>query len=167
MMRRFAVLAAALVALTGAAHAAPPTKAELLQKAGEGAAACAQSMPDRRQTGEALSAVGYKLDEATGPFKAYTALGKRVVVVITGNKPGNQGCIVLASGMTVPEAEALIQPWVVLTGARPATISDSPAGRFEKGWIGTFKGGPVELGIAKHISTPIVRGAAIVARSVE
>lgn len=158
----FVVLATAMPAL-----AAPPSKAEVLQKAAEGAAACGQAMPDPRRIGAALNAAGYKLDEGGGTYKAYTALGKRVVVIISGNRPGNDGCAVIASGMTVSEAEALIQPWVAMSDARPGPIGDSPRGSFEKGWIGVLRGRPFDFGINKEIRFPIIRGAAIVARSLD
>ncbi len=157
-------LIAALVLLASALPSlAAPSRTELLNKAAEGAAVCAQSMPDTQRTGDALRASGYNLDEGTGDLRAYTALGKRVVVLITGKRSSNQACVVLVSGMTMAEAEALIQPWLATSGAKPVP----PSRKLEKTWLGTFKGGLVELGIAKKINTPIVRGAAIVARAMK
>ena len=155
-------LIAALVLLASALPSlAAPSRSELLNKAAEGAAVCAQSMPDTQRTGDALRASGYGLDEATGDYRLYAALGTRVIVLITGQKPGSKGCLLLVSGMTVPEAEALIRPWLAASDAKPMQTRS----RVEKGWSGTLKGRPVELGILKEINLPIVRGAAIVVRS--
>lgn len=151
----------AALAFAGAADAAPPARTEVLGKAAEGAAICAAAMPDSRATSSALVANGFSLADANGPLKAYSALGNRVVVMISSPTRRDKVCLVAVGSLSEAEALQLINPWLDQSQASPVQV----VGGFTHGWLGSFKGGPIELAITRNTDLFYFTGRAILART--
>ena len=158
-----AVLAAtaALMALM-ASPALAEAKPERLAVAAQGAQAC-QNLPDTRATTAALKAAGFVTAEANGQLKVFTDRSRKVMVGITTDQNKRIACVVSTDGLSEAQAASLIQPWVAAAGAKPAAVGTGSI--YAASWSGSFKGGPVELLIAKTDNVVTFRGAAIVARS--
>ncbi|AGT09647.1 hypothetical protein [Paracoccus aminophilus] len=164
MLRNLALTLFMALPLVGTAHAAPPTREELLTKAAQGAAVCAKEMPDSRDTSRALVANGFKMADADGPFKAYSALGNRVVVLITTPSNRKVACLVAVSKMSEAEALQLISPWLRLANAKPIPLK--PNARVTHAWLGVFKKSVIDLAITPNDDLYYFTGRAIVAREV-
>ncbi|MFH5775709.1 hypothetical protein ACHFJ0_15765 [Paracoccus sp. NGMCC 1.201697] len=163
MLRRLVILAIAALSLAGSASAAPIDRSALLAKAVEGAKVCAQTMPDSRATSEALKGLGFKLSDANGPLKAYTAFNNKVVVALTSPSNHSEACIVAVGKLTDAEAMQLLQPWLAASAAQPIPVN----GKFTHAWRGKFRGGPIELAITRNTNLYYFTGRAILARTAQ
>ncbi|MEE2862175.1 MAG: hypothetical protein ACU0DH_04340 [Paracoccus sp. (in: a-proteobacteria)] len=141
----------AVLAMAAAVIQAAPALAQsvhhqaALVKAVVAAQACADHMPDRRATSEVLRSRGFKPREAQSGLKAFTAVDQRTVVLLTHSGDTVDPCAVTVRRMSLSEAEALIQPWVTISDAKPYAVQQSS---FDRIWLGTFKGTPIELSIS-------------------
>lgn len=132
-----------------------------LAKAEVAAQVCADHMPDRRATMNALRSQGFKPQAGSG-LKASTAADPRTVVLLTHDGDTVDACAVTVRRMSLSEAEALIQPWVTNSDATPYAVHQSS---FDRIWVGTFKGTPVELSIELNNDLNLMRGTTIMARA--
>lgn len=153
---------AALAALGMSSGAIAAAKPEHLALAAQAAKAC-EAMPDSRSTTRNLKALGFKTLGADGFVKVYFDPSRKVIAAITTDQFGRDGCIVSASGMTPDQAQVLIQPWLALSHARSLGPSGNP--EFVAGWLGQFKGGPIQLIVTRPESRDFFNGAAIIART--
>lgn len=153
---------AAMLAAFAASPAIAAAKPEHLALAAQAAKAC-EAMPDSRATTQNLKALGFKTLGADGFLKVYFDPSRKVIAVITTDQFGRDGCIVSASGMTPDQAQVLIQPWLAVSRARSLGPSGTP--EFVAGWLGQFKGGPIQLIVTRPESRDFFKGAAIIART--
>lgn len=156
---RAAVLALVLAAAPAAALA---TDAALLKRGAEFAALCQKHLPDVKAARAAFKEAGYRYEESMQNLHLYSADGYRVVAAISSTA-ADPKCVVSVSKMTPAEAEALLRPFIAATKAQP--IDASGYFKADKMWKGSFKGGPVVMGVVNHLELGVMRGAAIVARA--
>lgn len=163
MFKRFLVAVSVLTTLALPSPSLADAKMDDLLTAAKAAGACQREMPNSRNTTAALKAEGFQTVEANGFIKAFADKSRKVVVLITTEQNGRVGCLISASGMSVTQARALIQPWLQVANPKIEGTGQRP---FSMGWIGgTFKGGPVELLIREPDNIILFRGAAIIART--
>ncbi len=137
------------------AFAADPA---LLEAAGKIVSICSDNMPNSKLTKSALKDAGFRYEGSDGSYHIYSLNSRRILAATSVTSSRQQQCMVSVSKMTPAEAEQLIQPWLKTAKATPV----EPTNRdMSKAWHGTFKGGPVNLGILDHIDFGIMRGAVI------
>lgn len=157
-MRIVTVLALTLGLLVPLGAQAQYVKEDLLPKAAEAADICAIHMPDSKAAGTAFKDAGFRYEGVFSDFHLYSMQGRRLLAGITLTSNRRQGCLITVSKMTVQDGMALIQPWLKESSAKPTKPVDS---NHAAAWRGTFRKGPINLVVLKHVDFRIMRGAAI------